>query len=487
MAHNHIPTDSPLSRRIVRAFLHFLNSVEPSPGVDVEGIEVARDCLTEAFKLNTSLLAGDTVQFDSLIDIFKSLEANKICDASKSDVGPPRDSAAAASSSFSRDPVRGKNHSEASKSVDEDSTQGTHVFESKDELCEQFFAALDKNHYFGAAGLDDPEQQEKACRLFDNVFMEMERSGCYQLSLKSMAESLKSLGNKAMQSKHYSHAIDLYNGAIALYEKSAVYYCNRAAAYTQINKYTEAIQDCLRSIEIDPNYSKAYSRLGMAYYAQGNYRDAIDKGFRKALQLDPNSETVKENIRVAEGKLSEDQVHNQNPRPSQEFPYQSSQGSRSQAAPPPFSSMQFNPSDLANMFMNIAPNATNAHQGSHAQNPGPSQEFPNQSAQGSRSQAVPPPFSSVQFNPNDFANMFRNIAPNATNAHQGLHGHVREEDTNNGGGAREPEIRIGGNISVNLDQMPGDLPGAVRSMMEMLSGAVPPGQQDQMSGRRAPN
>lgn len=43
----------------------------------------------------------------------------------------------------------------------------------------------------------------------------------------------------------------------------------------------DAIQDCLKSIEIDPNYSKAYSRLGLAYYAQGNYRDAIDKGFRK--------------------------------------------------------------------------------------------------------------------------------------------------------------------------------------------------------------
>lgn len=55
----------------------------------------------------------------------------------------------------------------------------------------------------------------------------------------------------------------------------------RAAAYTQINKYAEAIQDCLRSIEIDPNYSKAYSRLGLAYYAQGNYRDAIGKGFNK--------------------------------------------------------------------------------------------------------------------------------------------------------------------------------------------------------------
>ena len=55
----------------------------------------------------------------------------------------------------------------------------------------------------------------------------------------------------------------------------------RAAAYTQINHFEEAINDCLKSIEIDPNYSKAYSRLGFAYYAQGKYRDAIDKGFIK--------------------------------------------------------------------------------------------------------------------------------------------------------------------------------------------------------------
>lgn len=58
-------------------------------------------------------------------------------------------------------------------------------------------------------------------------------------------------------------------------------YIYRAAAYTQVSQYTEAIRDCLKSIEIDPAYGKAYSRLGFAYYARGNYRDAIDKGFMK--------------------------------------------------------------------------------------------------------------------------------------------------------------------------------------------------------------
>lgn len=61
----------------------------------------------------------------------------------------------------------------------------------------------------------------------------------------------------------------------------------RAAAYTQLQNYAEAIADCNRSIEIDPNYSKAYSRLGFAYYEQGKYSDALNKGFLKGVHVVP--------------------------------------------------------------------------------------------------------------------------------------------------------------------------------------------------------
>ena len=56
---------------------------------------------------------------------------------------------------------------------------------------------------------------------------------------------------------------------------------SRAAAYTLLNMNNEAIVDCLKSIEINPNYSKAYSRLGSAYFALGNYQDALYKGYLK--------------------------------------------------------------------------------------------------------------------------------------------------------------------------------------------------------------
>ncbi|XP_061354745.1 uncharacterized protein LOC133299307 [Gastrolobium bilobum] len=100
-----------------------------------------------------------------------------------------------------------------------------------------------------------------------------------------------------------------------------------------------------------------------------------------ALQLDPNNESVKENIQVAEQKLIEEQHHadhNPNSRSSQESQNQSAGGSRSHAMPPPFNSMPFNPNDIASMFMNMAANATNAHQGSHwGSNPQERQEDTN--------------------------------------------------------------------------------------------------------------
>ena len=73
--------------------------------------------MAEAFKLNSSPVAGDDVKSDSLIDIFKSLEANKQCEPSKADVGPQPDSVDASSSFSGENPARGKNHSEASKST----------------------------------------------------------------------------------------------------------------------------------------------------------------------------------------------------------------------------------------------------------------------------------------------------------------------------------------------------------------------------------
>jgi len=54
-----------------------VGAVEPASGVDNESIEVARECLHEAFNLNTSV-ADDGIEPLSLVDLFSSPELNKL-------------------------------------------------------------------------------------------------------------------------------------------------------------------------------------------------------------------------------------------------------------------------------------------------------------------------------------------------------------------------------------------------------------------------
>ncbi|OIT34880.1 PREDICTED: small glutamine-rich tetratricopeptide repeat-containing protein isoform X1 [Nicotiana attenuata] len=437
-----LKTDSPLSRRIVLSFLHFLDSVEPASGVDDEGLEVVKQCLSEAFKIDPSS-AGYASSSDSLVDIFSSREAieqSQINLDLRHDVSSSDDPC-----SSSGQKVADAKDTDGSQFLAEERTKEAPTFGiSKDELFGQFFDALEKAHYFRSLpdGKDDQAQLDRASRVFHTALEEMQKSGCAMLNRNNLAETLKSQGNKAMQSKLYSDAIELYTFAIALCEDNAVYHCNRAAALTQIHEYEAAVQDCLKSTAINPNYSKAYSRLGFVYYAQGKYRDAIDKGFTKALQLDPNNDSIKENIRVAEQKLKEEQQKREHDQSS-----------------------------------------TSASHG---------QESNQQPAGASRSHAMPPPFASMSFDGDgisgipDLTNVFMNMT---RDAFQGQHGPNGSEGSSDSDSTNEPGIRLGRNINVNFgEQMPEELTGALRSVMEMFSGAQPPrNPQDSTNGRSTPN
>lgn len=48
---------------------------------------------------------------------------------------------------------------------------------------------------------------------------------------------------------------------VCVFVRMCVHVC-RAAAYSKLGNYAGAVQDCERAISIDPNYSKAYGRMG---------------------------------------------------------------------------------------------------------------------------------------------------------------------------------------------------------------------------------
>merc|ERR1712093_205269 len=90
------------------------------------------------------------------------------------------------------------------------------------------------------------------------------------------AEKLKGEGNALMASKNYSAAIAKYTEAVAKNPSNPVYYSNRAAAHSQAGDHDKAIDDANKAKEIDPKFAKAYSRLGHALFSLGRYSEAAD-------------------------------------------------------------------------------------------------------------------------------------------------------------------------------------------------------------------
>ena len=80
------------------------------------------------------------------------------------------------------------------------------------------------------------------------------------------AEAAKTKGNAFLAAKNFADAVSSYSEAVRLWPTNAVYYSNRAAAYTHMQMYEEAIADCTKAVELKPDFSKAYSRLGTAHF-----------------------------------------------------------------------------------------------------------------------------------------------------------------------------------------------------------------------------
>lgn len=118
------------------------------------------------------------------------------------------------------------------------------------------------------------------------------------------AERLKTEGNEQMKTENFESAVAFYTKAIDVNPRNAVYFCNRAAAYSKIGNYAGAVRDCEEAITIDPSYSKAYGRMGLALSSLNKHAEAV--GFyQRALELDPDNDTYKSNLKIAEQKMKE--------------------------------------------------------------------------------------------------------------------------------------------------------------------------------------
>lgn len=124
---------------------------------------------------------------------------------------------------------------------------------------------------------------------------------------KAKANALKGEGNKAMAVKEFDVAIAKYSEAIALDPSNVVFLSNRAAAYSSSSQHAKAVEDAKAAIALDPSFSKAYSRLGLAEYALGNAKGAME-AYKKGMEVEgaQSSDAMKRGYETAKKRVEEE-------------------------------------------------------------------------------------------------------------------------------------------------------------------------------------
>ena len=86
------------------------------------------------------------------------------------------------------------------------------------------------------------------------------------MSNVDQAERYKSQGNAALQGGLFSEAVNLYTQAIALDPNCAVFFSNRSAAYANMERWKEALDDAQEVVGLKPEWVKGHTRRGAALH-----------------------------------------------------------------------------------------------------------------------------------------------------------------------------------------------------------------------------
>ncbi|KAJ0048056.1 hypothetical protein Pint_15937 [Pistacia integerrima] len=73
-------------------------------------------------------------------------------------------------------------------------------------------------------------------------------------------------------------------------------YSNRAACYTKLGALPEALKDAEKCIELDPTFSKGYTRKGAAQFFMKEYDKALET-YQEGLKLDPENQELLDGMR----------------------------------------------------------------------------------------------------------------------------------------------------------------------------------------------
>ncbi len=115
------------------------------------------------------------------------------------------------------------------------------------------------------------------------------------LSQTSRADSAKmwfSVARDYFQKQQFDKAIENYKRALNYDNKFLPVYLEMALSYVALKQYDSALVVYQKVVELFPDRPEGYQGLGYIYgYTKNDYEKSIEN-YKKALQLDPNNETI---------------------------------------------------------------------------------------------------------------------------------------------------------------------------------------------------
>ncbi|XP_071730782.1 hsp70-Hsp90 organizing protein 1-like [Rutidosis leptorrhynchoides] len=111
-----------------------------------------------------------------------------------------------------------------------------------------------------------------------------------------LAEKEREKGNEYFKEQKYPDAIRHYTEALRRNPKDPKAYSNRAACYTKLGAMPEGLKDAEKCIEIDPKFSKGYTRKGAIQFFMKEFDKALET-YQEGLKHDPQNPELLDGVR----------------------------------------------------------------------------------------------------------------------------------------------------------------------------------------------
>lgn len=112
----------------------------------------------------------------------------------------------------------------------------------------------------------------------------------------NLADEEREKGNEYFKQQKYPEAIKHYTESIKRNPKNPKAYSNRAACYTKLGAMPEGLKDAEKCIELDPTFTKGYTRKGAVQFFMKEYEKALET-YQEGLKHDANNQELLEGVR----------------------------------------------------------------------------------------------------------------------------------------------------------------------------------------------